>query len=205
MLKKIFVFALVLIKINIVFGQGVKLGVHFDPAIVWFQSDVKDVKAGNPDVGFDFGLSVDRFFARNYAFSTGLSLYNIGGTLIYKNGIDDKNTKDKVLYKMQYIKIPIALKLRTHMIGRFVYSANLGFDPMMRVSAKAEINKDKVNEEISFFNMGWHFGIGTSYSLGGEAAICVGLKFMNTFIDMTPRASDNITSKNLFLCIGVLF
>jgi len=53
--------------------------------------------------------------------------------------------------------------------------------------------------------MGWHFGGGTSYSLGGEAAIFVEVTFMNTFLDMTTVSRDMITSKNLALRVGVLF
>ena len=94
------------------------------------------------------------------------------------------------------------------MIGRIIYSANLGFDPMIRVSASANINNEKgvhVNEEINFLNMGWHFGGGAQYSLGGELALFFGLSFMNTFVDMTKPMHDHISSYNLFFRLGVMF
>ena len=219
MFRKISIIAFLLINTNFIFGQKLKFGVHFDPAVIWLQSDVKDVISNKARLGFELGLSADYYFTKNYALATGISLFNTGGTLKYNNGIvlnskvENKNiivnTDDKVLYKIQYIKIPASLKLKTHEIGRFVYFANVGLDLLMRASAKANVNDDKnlkVNDDIKFFNLGWHFGGGAIYSLGGEASVFGGLSFMNTFTDITkPEHNSKITSNNLFLCIGVMF
>jgi len=200
-----------------VFGQGTRFGILFDPTITWLRSDVKDVIPEQARLGFDLGMSADFYFAKNYAFATGISLFDTGGTLKYVNGILNFRTKDgnveiasgdRVKYKVQYVKIPVAMKFKTHMIGRFVYSANLGFDPMIRVSAKADFNNEKsmsMNKEINFLNLGWHIGIGTQYSLGGDLSIFGGLSLMNSFTDMTQPMHDKITSNNLALRIGVMF
>ncbi len=198
------------------FGQGVKLGVFFDPTITWLKSDVSDVHRAKARMGFDFGLMVDYYFAPNYAFSTGLSLFNVGGTLRYDNGIT-LHTRDgneeipsggTVKYKVQYIKLPIALKLKTHRIGRFVYYANLGFDPMVKVSAKANYGDEKnigAGDEIKTFNIGFHIGGGVEYSLGQEASLMFGLTYMNLFADMTSPSHDKISANNLIFRIGVNF
>ena len=204
--------------ITSVFGQGLKFGVFFDPAFIKFKSDAKDVVADDKfSMGFDLGMSTDYYFSQNYAVATGISLLNTRGTLTYENGIKNFHTKDgnieiepgsKIKYNVQYVKIPLGLKFKTHKIGRMVYSANPGLDFITRASAKASFKDEKnasVNKEIKFFNMGWHFMLGASYSLGGEAAILGGLSFMNTFVDMTAPMHDKITSQNLFLCIGLIF
>jgi len=201
---------------NPIFAQGMKFGIHFDPTIVWLQSDVDDVKPVKSHLGFDFGLSADYFFAKNYAFATGLSLFNTGGTLMYEKETTLRGKRENVTveygeevkYRIQYIKIPVALKFKTHRIGRMVYSANLGFALMMRATGHVDHNgknKINVNDEIKLFNMGWHFGGGAAYSLGGEASIFGGLSFMNTFVDITAPTHDKITSRNLMLRIGVMF
>jgi len=199
-----------------VFGQGLRFGIHFDPAITWLSSDVSDVTGDRVQTGFDFGMSADYYFAQNYAFATGVSLFNMGGTLKYDKGIV-LHTKDgneiiepggAVKYKIQYVRIPVALKFKTVEIGRFTYSANLGFDPMVRVSTRVNFRDVKdvhANQETKLFNIGWHFGLGGQYSLGGETAIFTGLTFMNTFTDITKPAHDKITSNNLLFRIGVLF
>jgi len=217
MFRKIGMVIVLFLVTGSVFGQGFKFGILFDPTITWLRSDVKDVIPDQARLGFDFGLSADYYFARNYAFATGISLFNTGGTLLYVNGVLNFRTRngnieiasgDKIKYKVQYIRIPVAIKLKTHMIGRFIYSVNIGFDPMIRVSAGADFNKEKsirVNDEINFLNMGWHFGGGAQYSLGGEVSLFGGISLMNTFADMTRPMHDRITSNNLTLRIGIMF
>ena len=198
-------------------GQGLKFGILFDPCVTWLRSDVKDVIPDQARLGFDFGLSTDFYFARNYAYATGISLFNTGGTLLYVNGVQNFRTRngnveiasgDRIKYKVQYVKIPVAMKFKTHMIGRFVYSARLGFDPMVRIAAKADFNDEKninVNDEIKLLNLGWHFGVGAQYSLGGELSLFGGLSLMNTLADMTQPMHDKITSNTLFLRFGIMF
>ncbi len=216
MFRKINLVIILCLAANLTFGQGLKFGVLFDPLVTWLRSDVSDVIRDKARMGFDLGMTADYFFAQNYAFATGVSLFNMGGTLKYSDGImlrtNDGNIpieKDgKVKYKIQYIKIPLAIKFKTHMIGRVVYSANMGFDPMIRISTRASFNdvkNVKANQETKALNLGWHFGLGAQYSLGEEAAIFGGLSFMNTFVDITKPSHDRITSNNLMLRIGVMF
>ncbi len=215
MLKKIIVASALCLVSGLSFAQGVKLGIFFDPAVTWLKSDVSDVHREKARLGFDFGLKTDFYFAPNYAFSTGLSLFNIGGTLKYdkglplhtNDGIVDIPTGGNVKYKVQYIRVPVALKLRTHTIGRFVYFADLGFDPMVKVSAKADYGNGSVGagDEIKPFNIGFHVGGGIEYPLGQDASLVFGLAFMNLFADMTSPSHDTITANNMLLRIGVNF
>lgn len=217
MFRKIFILFIFLFSTVSVFGQVFKFGVLVDPTITWLRSDVNEVTRAKARLGLDIGMSADYYFTANYAFSSGISLFNTGGTLQYVNGIANFHTKEgkitvaaggKVKYKLQYVKIPAGIKFKTHLIGRMIYSANLGFDPMFRVSARAAINvRDnlKVNEEIKLLNLGWHFGVGSQYSLGQESSIFGGLSFMNIFTDMTKPSNHKITSGNLMLRIGMMF
>ena len=219
----IYVVALLLFAAECVFGQkGLKFGVLFDPTITWFRSDNMNVTPEKAHTGFNLGMSVDHYFANNYAFTTGVSLFNTGGTLKYANRIERFSTKNNIAsiapdseikYRIQYVKIPVALKFKTHRIGRYVYFANLGFNPMVRTWAKASFtdenneryNNASVTKEVNLFNAGWFFGGGGSYSLGGDAAFFVGISFMSTFFDTTTMSRDVITSRNLSLSVGVLF
>lgn len=221
MQKRLYIIIILLFAAEYTIGQGrLKFGVLFDPTITWLQSDNMNVTPKKIHAGFNFGVSVDYYFANNYAFATGVSLFNTGGTLTYTDGVarfrtnqDEVSIKpgSDITYRIQYVKIPLGLKFKTHRIGRYVYFANLGVNPMARALARADFTDENdkeydsvnVNNEVNFFNMGWFFGGGASYSLGGNAAIFAGINFMSTFIDMTSR--DFITSRNLSLRIGVLF
>ena len=201
-----------------VFGQKFKLGILVDPTITWLKSDISDITRDKARMGIDLGMSVDYFFAQNYAFATGISLFNMGGTLKYDKAIT-LHTKDgdipldpfgngKVKYKIQYVKLPAGLKFKTHEIGRITYSANLGFDPMIRVSTRANYDDEKnikATKATKMFNLGWHFGTGAQYSLGGNTSLFAGLTFLNTFFDITKHSKDKITSNNLSFQIGVIF
>ena len=216
MVRNFFVIFFLFFVTSSIFGQGFRFGILFDPTITWLRSDVSDVTRDRARMGIDIGMSVDYYFSQNYAFVTGLSLFNMGGTLKYDKGIT-LNTKDgkqiiepgeTVKYKVQYLKIPAAMKFKTVEIGRFTYIANLGFDPMIRVSTRVNFNdvkNVKANKETKLFNLGWHFGLGGQYSLGDETAVFAGISFMNTFSDITKPAHDKITSNNLMLRIGVVF
>ena len=214
--KKIHIILILFLSVSSVFAQGMKFGIHFDPTIVWLQSDVKNVTPFGSHIGFNFGLLADYYFAENYAFATGVSLFNTGGKLKYEDGISLEgkrgteviNPGESVMYRIQYVKIPLALKFKTHRIGRVVYSANLGFDPMIRATGRIDHNnnvKIDVKDEIKPFNAGWHFGGGISYSLGGETAIFFGLSYMNTFGNMVESEDYTITSRNLSLNIVLMF
>jgi hypothetical protein len=215
--RKISTVILLAFAAGTVSAQGLKFGILVDPTITWLRSDVKDVTRDKARMGFDLGMTIDYYFSDNYAFATGISLFNTGGTLKYAAGVANFRTKDgnvalepgaTVKYKIQYIKVPVAFKFKTHTIGRIVYSANLGVDPMVRVSARANFNEEKnakVNKETKLLNLGWHFGAGAHYSLGGEAALFGGLSFMNTFMDITKPSHDKITAYHLALRLGVMF
>ena len=161
MLRNIYIIILLFIATNNLSGQGFKFGVFFNPTFSWLQSDDKEVVPGNSNVrmGFDFGMSLDYFFAENYAFASGISIFNTGGTLMYENGtfhnreneIINLYPNSDVKYNIQYVKIPIALKFKTHLIGRMVFSANLGFDMMFRASSNADF-RDTQNEHFEGIN-----------------------------------------------------
>ena len=222
MFRKVSIAVILFLATSSVFGQVFRFGILFDPTITWLRSDVKSVTRDKARIGLDIGMSADYYFSRNYAFSSGISFFNMGGTLKFAEG-KTLYTKDekvdvvpggKIKYMIQYFKIPAAMKFKTVEIGRITYSANLGFDPMLRVSTlvnyyddneECVVKKVKANKETRFFNLGCHFGGGAQYSLGGDASIFAGLSFMNTFTDMTKQSRAKITSNNLVVRIGVMF
>jgi len=199
-----------------ILGQEFRFGILIDPTMTWLRSDVKDITRDKSRLGIDVGMSADYFFADQYALATGISLFNMGGTLRYNNGFTLRTKEENVdirpggtvKYKIQYIKIPVAMKLQTLEIGDLIYSANLGIDPMIRVSTRVNYNDEKNVKAIKatkLFNLGWHFGVGAQYSLGENTSLFAGLTFMNTFLDISKRSKERITSNNLSFQIGVLF
>jgi Outer membrane protein beta-barrel domain len=221
-MRKIFIFIIILFfqLHEIKAQQKVRFSVFFNPGINWLQSDIKDVSYKSPTIGFDAGLTIDKFFTDKYAFSTGISITSLGGTLTYKNATDfyvhGENlmapANSDVKYKLQYLTIPLGIKLKTNQIGYLTYFANLGFNLQFNIKSTASSNdqlntlqNDNVSDEINFYNMGYFFGVGAEYSLGGSAALIFGITYSNGFLDITSSSSDKITSSTVAIRLGMMF
>ncbi len=202
--------------------QRISLGIHADPVIGWFGSDIRETKNDGARPGFNFGLTFNKYFTQNYAFSTGISLLNTGGRLVNTDTVVMEFTnfnstvlpEKPVIYKIQYLAVPIGLKLQTNQIGYITFFTDLGLDPKVVVGGKADINSlnisgEKAINELRIFNMSYHVTAGIEYSLGGTTALVTGLSFENNFLDITKdngdQLKDKITQKLLSFRLGVNF
>lgn len=206
-------------------GPEITFGVHVDPVISWFSSDIDSVKNDGARSGFNFGISAYRYFGPNYAISTGINLISAGGrlktshatTFDLTTGIDPvvpANTP--VVYKIQYLSIPVGLKLQTNQIGYLTFFTDLGIDPKIVIGKKVNIENlknEKAPGEIKSFNISYHIIAGIEYDMGGRTAIVLGLGFDNNFADITKdydkipfnQPKDKISHKLLSIRVGVNF
>jgi hypothetical protein len=222
-LKSLALIILLLIPLTRSFGQDrIAFGVHVDPVISWFSTDISKVKNNGARPGFNFGLTYNRYFAQNYSFSTGISLLSAGGKLVSKDTtvMDFSNFRSTVLpnntivYKLQYIAIPVGLKLQTNQIGFVSYFADLGLVPKLVVNRKIDIpslsiSGENGSNELRMFNMSYHITGGVEYSLGGTTALVFALDFDNNFLDITKDNSsqphDKVSHKIFSFRFGVNF
>jgi hypothetical protein len=203
----------------------ITIGVHIDPVISWFSSDTDSVRNDGARSGFNFGLTIHRFFGPNYAFSTGINLISAGGRLVSKNtttfditsGIDPivpANTA--IVYKIQYLSIPIGLKLQTNDIGYITFFTDLGLDPKLVIGKKVNIGNlenQKAPGEIKTFNISYHIMAGIEYAVGGNTAVVIGIGFENNFADITKdyeeipfnQVKDKISHKMITIRLGINF
>ena len=119
-----------------------------------------------------------------------------------------------VVYKIQYLSFPIGLKLQTNQIGYLTFFSDLGLDPKIVVSRKADIPSLNISgenalNELRMFNLSYHITAGIEYSLGGTTAIVFGLNFDNNFLDITKdngnQPRDKVSHKILSFRLGVNF
>ena len=186
--------------------QKIGFGIHADPAISWFSSDIKEIKNDGTRAGFNFGLTFNRYFTPNYSFSTGICLLNAGGRLISDSTtVLEFTTKavlpgEPIVYKIQYLAIPVGLKLQTNQIGYITFFTDLGLDPKVVIGGKADIpsldiSAEKAISELRMFNLSYHINAGIEYSLGGTTAMVFGLNFDNNFLDITKDIGDQLVDK----------
>jgi hypothetical protein len=201
-------------------AQELRFGIFANPVISWMHTDVSQIQGDGAQLGFDAGLLMDKFFTKRYAFTTGISITNMGGTLLYKDGKKgfqatnatvDLDPGAAVKYNMQYIHIPLALKFRTTEIGYITYFAQVGFDPMINIKAKANLpNLYNANaiKEIHPLYLAYHISAGLEYKIIGTTSLMVGITYMNGFTDVTDNGGDTTEKAviNRFdLRLGVIF
>jgi hypothetical protein len=202
--------------------QKISFGIHADPVISWFSSDTRETRNDGAKAGFNFGLTFNRYFSPNYSFSAGISLLNAGGRLVGNDTTEMEFTNftstvlpgKTVVYKIQYLAIPLGLKLQTNQIGYLTFFSDLGLDPKIIVGGKADIPSlniagENATSELRLFNLSYHVTAGIEYSLGGTTAMVLGLNFDNNFLDITKENGDQpidkVTHKILSFRIGVNF
>jgi hypothetical protein len=203
-------------------NQGLEFGLHFDPVISWFGSDLKSVVNQGARPGYNLGLTFNKYFGPNYAFSAGVSLINAGGKLKssdttimkYSNFSSTVLPGKPVIYKINYLSFPVGLKLQTNEIGYITYFSNVGLDPKFVLGGKntipsLSIEDENADGELKFFNLGYHITAGIEYSLGGSTAVVLGINYENNFIDITKETGkqpeDKITHRLLSFRLGLNF
>lgn len=202
------------------FAQSkVRLGAHIDPVFSWFSPKTSRIEKDGARLGYNGGLIVEYYFAPNYAFVTGLNLTQLGGNLIYKEEVDITTGEgDHVLlspgtsvaFNVNYLTIPMALKLKSNEIGYFTYYAELGFSPQVNIGSRASstggaLNKDNVSKEINAFNVSFFFGGGIEYNIGGQTSLIAGIFFNNGFGDILSADAHKAALNFVNIRLGVMF
>jgi hypothetical protein len=217
-MKKNFLLLTFLCFTSLIFSQKVKFGVFFDPQVSWLMPESRTVSSEGNNWSLNGGLSMDNYFQKNYAFSTGISLGSQGGSLKDDNikpikvydEVDSLPAGTTLKYKLQYLTVPIGLKLKSNQLGYTTFFVNIGFTTQFNLKAKGEsdntggLKDDSIKDEINWFNAGYHFGGGIEYALGEDTALSLGIIYHNGFVDVTKSTPD-VQTRVLSLRLGLIF
>jgi hypothetical protein len=199
-------------------AQGIRFSLMADPQISWMVPDSKKITSDGAIFGINAGMGMDYYFTENYAFSTGISINNIGGKLQYADTLEIPSVAGNfsipplstITFKLQYINIPIGLKFKTNEIGYMTYFANLGVTPMINVRDRASdvsetLDSENIADAVQLFNMNYFINLGIQYSLGGSTSLVGGLGYSSGFVDVTTGEKDKITVSTFTIKVGILF
>lgn len=221
-MKKAFivVIALLLANISLVNAQkqGRRFSIFADPQVAWLTSDTKKFEPNGSVMGFNIGFSADKYFADNYAITTGLSINNLGGNIKYNvkgsiETVDSTYNIDPgmtVKLKSQYLTIPLGLKFRTNEIGYFTFTAQVGLAGHIRLKGVVwedtqNIDKETATKEFAVGFASYFIGAGTEYSLGGSSSIQVGVIFSNGITQTFKTNFGKVSYGSLSLRVGIVF
>lgn len=159
-------------------------------------------------LGLGVGVIADYFFAQNYAFSTGLVYRSKGGEISYRYTRDDNGTtittEGKDDNSLQYIELPISLKLFTNEIapGTILYF-QVGGSLNTKVSAKVNeekvINGDKVSKRFNIFETDAILGAGAEFQMGESTKLFTGLTYHRGLSNIDDYYRDVLNDKNIGL------
>ena len=230
-MKKLLIIASFILGSLSIFAQeepAFHFGVKASPSLAWLRSDTKGYASDGSKFGFSYGLITDFNFASKYAFSTGIDITYRGGKFKTVQELKTKVNEDSVIstsasYVLQYLEIPITLKLKTNEIGSVTYYVQVGVAPGINIRARknyasstqttvlgtkytttAEENKLDAQNEINSLSLSMIIGGGVEYTLSGQTVLVGGIQFNNGFLDVfddTPKVNSNY----LALTLGILF
>lgn len=202
--------------------QGVRIGLTANPVFGWFKTQrseqaINGVENDGLKIGFSYGAMGEYQFADNYAVEFRLQhlLYSGEYQVERENAADgDVLTRD---WNLQYLEIPVNMKMKTNEIGYFTFFGKFGLSPAFRLQSTAakQIKIDDGNEteqsdiantsDSKFMNMTVNFGLGAMYHLGGDTYLNGGLTFHNGVVKANDDDAYGVKPAYISLDLGVLF
>lgn len=215
-------------------SRNLRFGAQLSPTISWLSSDHSKVLGGGADLGLKVGAVGEFGFAENYFFTVGIGFglvhggklqFAEGGDILPKSLLSDEVSESvrhnfpadtKVDYRINYLEIPVGLKLRTREYGYMRYFAEIPIITLGAVTgakgnidaANLDVNKENIRKDLRQLNAQWGLGGGLEYNFSETNAIVVGVYYHQGFFDITKKrpATDGKEVNHLVsLRVGVLF
>ncbi|MDA3880553.1 MAG: outer membrane beta-barrel protein [Prolixibacteraceae bacterium] len=222
---KTFILSILLLITTLLSAQNFRLGFQTSPHLSWINSRNGDIDNDDIRLGLRYGLDADIYLSGlpRYTINTGLFVANHSFKAQYTTSqtffINGKefNEPVNILYKTNYIEVPINIKLRSDMFYRMTFYGQFGLSNLFNISASAtssdkQLDGDAVtngilNRHIRLYNLNMIMGGGMEYDVGSNTAINVGIQYSNGLTDVTDIGSLNEKTvfNSLRLIIGVMF
>lgn len=177
-----------------------RLGLTTSPTLGWIKPEAG--KGDGLSLGFSYGLLADFNFAPNYSFATGLLITTVNGKSIepgvqpYQSAYNE--TKNfEIKYMMQYIDIPLTVKLKTSLIGDMRWYGQFGLSNGFKIGARQNVQTGtqgladnvKAGSDTNFYRAGLILGGGTEFEVSPQTSITAGLSFNNGFTKLSSSRS----------------
>lgn len=201
-----------------------RFGLKATPSIAWLKSKSSGFSGKGAEFGFIYGAMGDFFFTDNYAITTGIDANYNGGELRYNN-----NPETNGKFRLQYIEIPVSLKMMTKEYGYVSYYGQFGFSVSIRLNAKEDWSRTDTNvvqnvnaqsnediiRKVNLFRCSFLLAGGIEYSLRGTTRLIAGISFNNGLSHFFRKkyndikhgefGDSNSVNNSLGLTFGIFF
>ncbi len=207
--------------------QKIRIGIYGDFGLSYLKPKANDYVSDGIRGSYSYGLVVDDNFTRNYTFSTGVRFSSYGGKLMFNDTIPAQGST-LLKYRVNYLEIPLALKLKTNEMGYFKPFVQIGLNNGFRLSATTDneftatgASSPTITENVdavdltSFYRLSLEFGIGSEFSISQSLSAFAILTFQNgltnsltgTNWDWTEskETKNSAMFKKFALTVGLLF
>ena len=187
-------------------------GFKLAPTMAWLKADSKGLESDGSKVGFSYGITTEFKFQENYAFVTGLQVTYRGGLLKYRYADNAANPLFAYDLNLQFLEIPITLKMKTNEFGKIRYFGQFGLDPGFLLNAKVEPSlessgsnggwaidteyEEDFKEYINGFNLSMIIAAGLEYKLAGNTVLFTSIEFNNGFVDIFGTVQQPIIDQD---------
>ncbi|HPI11162.1 MAG TPA: porin family protein [Catalimonadaceae bacterium] len=196
---------LLLLASNQIFAQDkkFKLGLRFAPNIAMNrvvdlqEKDGFSFNNNGAGVRFSAGVTGDFYFGKNYSFYTGLWYTVLRTGMKYDSVGSSLPDNGKSVYNLQYLQMPVALKLFTNEIGTdlkmyFVIGGTLGVkidekEKSWETSEFSSAEKPSKGSGHSFGDVGLLLGAGVEYQMGEATTLFFGLSYNRGLLDIASK------------------
>ena len=234
----ILVFGMLITQLS--FAQGeFRFGLKGSSNFGWVGGTSKNIVNEGTTVALGYGIMGDYYFKPNYGISAEIMLSNIKSKftvtepLVFNSVPSDTVNDLRYEYNIQYLDIPLTMKLRTKEIGDMTYFGQFGVSMGFALNAKTSIvstglpkfisdqepTEYRVNDaegdaftvnnfddKVFLFRLPLIIGGGVEYKMAGSTSLQIGVRIANAFTDMFVKDKTAIAKNNyVALSVGVLF
>jgi hypothetical protein len=184
-----------------------RFGFQLSPSFSWMNTNDTRINRSGTNLGVKLGMLAEYYFRENYAFSTGIGFaFNHGGTLLFEYGGNYWKNSNlgpelatlpsgvKLKYSLQFVEIPLYLKMRTREFGYMRYFLEPGITTGFRSQARGTVTgvgigdqakEFDIRRDVNGLNLAWGLNSGLEYSLTETTSLLAGLGFQIGFADIT--------------------
>lgn len=199
-----------------------RFGLTATPVFNWLRIEGDTYESGGTKFGFQYGLLFDQTIGNveRYAFSSGVLINYVNASTSYTDTVFDITAETDL--RVQYIEIPLTMRLRTNEVNYMTYYGQFGLTPGFRIKARADYfvdgtavdedldltNKDNVSgTTYNLMNINLTLGAGVEYALTENTSLMGGIFWQNGFANVIDDAveDNNAYLKQIGVRLGVLF